>query len=63
MLSRISDNVRKVTPNRPVSPRGTKSTRKRQKDLLDIVRLIESYPELQMELPCEIRSQVEATLR
>ena len=36
---------------------------KRQKDLLDIVRLIESHPELQMELPCEIRSQVEATLR
>ena len=32
---------------------------KRQKDLADIARLVESYPELANELPPSIRSQVE----
>ncbi len=35
---------------------------KRQKDLLDIVRLIESHPRLKMLLPVKIRSLVEASL-
>jgi hypothetical protein len=32
---------------------------KRQKDLLDIMRLVESHPELKANLPLEIKSQLE----
>jgi len=48
----------KIAAYRDPKPRGSK----RQKDMLDIVRLIESHPYLRTELPTEIRAQVEAAL-
>jgi hypothetical protein len=32
---------------------------KRQKDLLDIMRLVEAHPELKSQLPRELASQIE----
>jgi hypothetical protein len=37
----------------------TRRKSKRQKDLADIMRLIETYPELRIELPAEIATQLE----
>ena len=37
----------------------TRRRSKRQKDLLDIMRLVETYPSLRNELPAGIRSQIE----
>jgi hypothetical protein len=34
---------------------------KRQKDLLDIMRLVESHPELRGELPADVAAQVRDT--
>ena len=37
----------------------TRRKSKRQKDLSDIMRLVETHPELKSELPSEISSQID----
>jgi len=41
------------------SPRSALTESKRQKDLADILRMIEAHPEVRDRLPPEIESQVE----